>query len=138
MSNQLTKGVELLEDRPGQGRAAQKGDEVTYNARLFLRRGDEVTFDAESIARYGEHLDIRIIDGVELVDHKIPLGKRRSIAGVEKSLYGMQPGGYREVLVSAHLGYGEAGIEGRVPPNAMLRIQLWVQDVQVAIGPPPI
>jgi FKBP-type peptidyl-prolyl cis-trans isomerase len=69
---------------------------------------------------------------VELIDHTTTLGKRQSIAGVEKSLYGMQAGGYREVLVSAHLGYGAVGVSDIIPPNAMLRIQLWVHAVQAA------
>ena len=136
MTTLIAKGIELLEDTPGEGMAADKGSNVTYNARMFLRRGDEVTGDARSIALYPAQLDTRSIEGVELIDHRILLGKRQSIAGVEKSLYGMQAGGYREVLVSAHLAYGEAGIKDLVPPNAMLRIQLWVQDVHVAIWPP--
>ncbi|MDH3553759.1 MAG: FKBP-type peptidyl-prolyl cis-trans isomerase, partial [Gammaproteobacteria bacterium] len=77
--------------------------------------------------------DIRNIDGAELIDHETLLGKRQVVAGVEKSLYGMQSGGYREVLVSAHLAYGQKGIKDRIPPNAMLRIQLWVQHVEPAI-----
>jgi len=111
---------------------AEKGCVITYNARFFLRKGDEVTRDAESIGAYRLHLTIRVVDGVELIDHTTTLGKRQPIAGVEKSLYGMQSGGYREVLVSSHLGYGEAGIINLVPPNAMLRIKLWVHDVQLA------
>ena len=91
-----------------------------------------MTRDAQSIALYESRLHTRTIDGVELIDHTTTLGKRQSIAGVEKSLYGMQPGGYREVIVSPHLGYRETGIPDLIPPNAMLRIQLWVHDVQSA------
>ena len=129
---QIAKGIELLRDIPGEGPEAEKGAVVTYNARFFLRKGDEVTRDAQSIALYGSRLHTRTIDGVELIDHTTTLGKRQPIAGVEKSLYGMQPGGYREILVSPHLGYGETGISGLIPPNAMLRIQLWVHEVQSA------
>jgi FKBP-type peptidyl-prolyl cis-trans isomerase 2 len=132
MSIKIAKGIELLKDIPGEGAAAEKGTVVTYNARFFLRKGDEVTRDAQSIAAYRSYLTIRTIDGVELIDHTTTLGKRQSIAGVEKSLYGMQAGGYREVLVSAHLGYGAVGVTDIVPPNAMLRIQLWVHAVQAA------
>jgi hypothetical protein len=132
MSIKIAKGIELLKDIPGEGAAAEKGTVVTYNARFFLRKGDEVTRDAQSIAAYRSYLTIRTIDGVELIDHTTTLGKRQSIAGVEKSLYGMQAGGYREVLVSAHLGYGAVGVSDIIPPNAMLRIQLWVHAVQAA------
>ena len=130
MAGQLTKGIELINDIPGCGPMADRGSTVTYNARLFLRRGDEVTRDARLIARHKEHLVTRCVEGVELVDHTTTLGKRQAIAGVERSLYGMQVGGYREVLASAHLCYRESGILGLIPPNAMLRIHLWVRDVQ--------
>ena len=135
MGRKLSKGVEVVEEIVGEGPAAEKGSKVTYNARFFLRRGDEVTRDGEIISRVRDHVKIRVIDGVELIDHVTELGKRRPIAGVEKSLYGMRKAGYREVLVAPHLAYGEAGVPGVIPANAMLRIQIWVQDVRAASGP---
>ena len=124
------KGIELLDEIPGRGPSARKGCEVTYNARFFLRRGEEVTWDFRSIELYGDRLVTREIDGVRLIDHKTILGKREPIAAVEKSLYGMQAGGSREILASAHLCYGASGIEEHIPQNAMLRIRLWVQHVR--------
>ncbi len=129
MTTNIAKGIELLSDKPGSGTEAVKGSSITYNARFFLRRGDEVTVDAKSIALYGTHLTTRNIDGVQLIDHVTMLGKRQSIAGVEKSLYGMKSGGQREVLVSPHLAYGKKGLADLIPADAMLRIQLWVHDV---------
>jgi hypothetical protein len=38
-------GLELLEERDGEGRPAQKGDRVMFNMRFSLNRGDEVPFD---------------------------------------------------------------------------------------------
>lgn len=125
----LTKGIDLLDGVVGEGPAASDGTVVNYNARFFLRRGDEVTPDAEIIARARGHLRTRIVDGIELIDHVTEIGKRRVIAGVEKSLRGMRKDGYREVLVSAHLAYGERGLPDRFPANAVLRIQLWVRDL---------
>lgn len=93
MTSRITKGIDLLQNVPGQGLVAKKGSMVTYNARIFLRKGDEVTRDAQSIALYGERLNTRVIDAVELLDHCTTLGKRQAIAGVEKSLDGMQAGG---------------------------------------------
>ncbi len=126
----IAKGIELVNETPGTGRTASKGDQVVYNARLFLRKGDEVTRDGQSIAMYGSRLKTRAIDGTKLIDHMTVLGKRQPIAAVEKTLYGMQPGGFREVLASPHLCYGETGVPDLIPANAMLRIRLWVQDVR--------
>ena len=132
MAKQLDKGIELVEDIPGRGAKAEKGFQIVYNARFFLRHGDEVTFDPRSIDLYRDQLNIRHIGSVELIDHNTLLGKRQPIACVEKSLYGMQAGGFREILASPHLCYGEKGIDGLIPPNAMLRVQIWVQDVRTA------
>ncbi len=132
MTVKITKGLELIDESVGEGRVAIKGAVVTYNARLFLRKGDEVTQDAEIIARARAHLNIRDVEGVELIDHVTELGKRHPIAGIEKSLYGMKKGGYREVLVSPHLAYGKKGVPDRIPGNALLRIQLWVRDIDQA------
>ena len=132
MKKLLEKGIELLEDVPGRGAKAEKGCQIIYNARFFLRHGDEVTNDPRSIALYRDQLNIRQIDGVELIDHTTILGQRQPIACVEKSLYGMQAGGFREILASPHLCYGENGIDGLIPSNAMLRVQLWAQDVRNA------
>jgi hypothetical protein len=125
----LTKGIELLDEIIGQGPAAVKGAVVVYNARIFLRRGDEVTQDMKIIAKARTHLNTRFVDGNELIDHVTELGKRRTIAGVEKSLLGMREKGYREVLIAPHLAYVDKGVPNLIPPNAMLRIQLWVWKV---------
>ncbi len=130
MRKSLAKGIELLDETVGDGPTAQKGSVVTYNARFFLRRGDEVTRDSKIISRSRGQVAIRVVDGVELIDHVIELGKRCPIAGVERSLYGMRQAGYREILVAPHLAYGEAGVPGLIPANALLRIRLWVQVVR--------
>lgn len=132
MGTMLDQGIELLDSTAGEGTAARKGDTLVYNARLFLRRGDEVTTYFKSIEAHAEHLPTRMVNGVRLVDHVTTLGRRQPIAAVEKSLHGMQAGGYREVLAGAHLCYGTAGVPGRVPANAMLRIQLWVRSIEAA------
>jgi FKBP-type peptidyl-prolyl cis-trans isomerase len=126
----ITSGIELLEETVGHGPAATQGDEVTYNARFYLRRGDEVTWDNEIIARARGHLATRRVEDIELIDHVTTLGRRRVIAGVEKTLVGMRAGGFREVLVSPHLAYRDAGVPGRIPPGALLRIRLWVRQLR--------
>lgn len=130
MAKKIAKGIDLLDEVPGEGPAADKGAVVTYNARMYLRKGDEVTQDAEIISRARNHVKTRMVDGIELIDHVSELGRRRLIAGIEKSLYGMKKNGYREVLVSPHLAYGVKGIAGVIPANALLRIQIWVQDIR--------
>ena len=131
MAQEIAEGIRLIREIEGTGPEAVRGSTVVYNARFFLRLGDEVTADEDIISRARDHVTTRHVDGVELIDHETELGKRRPIAGVEKSLLGMRAGGFREVLLSPHLAYGKKGVPGRIPGNAMLRIMLWLRDVRV-------
>ncbi len=130
MPKWLDQGLELIRETPGAGPGATRGCSVIYNARFFLRRGDEVTRDARSIALYPDRLPVRAVEDTELIDHETTLGKRQPIAAVEKTLHGMQAGGFREVLASAHLCYGAKGVGDLIPPHAMLRIKIWIRSVK--------
>ena len=122
--------IDVTAEDIAEGRPAQKGDRVTYSARLYLRRGDEVTPDYGSIDRYGDRVPTREVDGVRLIEHETVLGKRRAIAGVERMLTGLTPGSYREAVIPPHLAYGEKGLGDLIPPDAMLRVRLWVHTVE--------
>ena len=63
------------------------------------------------------------------IDHISTLGKRQAIAGIEKAIVGMRVGGFRKVRVSPHLAYGNRGLPGLVPPDAVLDISIWLRDV---------
>jgi FKBP-type peptidyl-prolyl cis-trans isomerase (trigger factor) len=124
----LKRGIKLLEEREGAGKPAAKGDRVVYNLKMFLNQGDEVPINE----RQAEHLPadmIRTVAGKRFVDHRTTLGSREAIAGVEHALIGMSNGGYRKVWVSPHLAFREKGLPGLVPANAVLIVELWLQEV---------
>lgn len=97
---------------------------------MYLRRGEEVTRDYEMIARYGDRVPTRLVAGVELVEHTTVLGKRQALAGVERMLTGLSPGSFREAMIPPHLAYRDKGVKNLIPPNAMLRVQVWVHAVE--------
>jgi FKBP-type peptidyl-prolyl cis-trans isomerase len=121
-------GIKLLDDREGSGEPAKKGDKVIYNVRIHLNKGDEVPLND----RQAEFLPagmLRTENGRRLVDHELILGKRRAIAGVEYALIGMKPGGYRKVRLSPHLAYRDEGLTDLIPPNAILKVELWLRQI---------
>ncbi len=128
----MTGDVKILKEHIPEGPTAQKGSSISFSARFFLNRGDEVTPDYKSIEMYGDAVPTIIVEGVKLIEHKTLLGKRRTIAGVEKALIGMSPGSYREVLIPPHLAYGAKGLGDLIPPNALLKTKLWVHEVHPA------
>lgn len=109
----MTKGIEIKDLTVGTGDEATKGSIVVANVREFLRRGDEVS----RAPLFGTR---RVID----------LTRRESIAGLRYGIRGMRVGGTREIVISPHLAYGEAGIPGRIPPNALLRCEVELVEIR--------
>ena len=105
----LSSGLEMIESLEGSGRAAERGDRVTYNVRIFLNRGDEVPLNETQAQALPPHM-LRGDDGRVFVDHTIVLGSREAVAGIEGALIGMKRDGYRKVRVGPHLAYREKGI----------------------------
>ena len=124
----IASGLKLLDERDGEGRAAQKGDRVVYNLKIFLNRGDEVPLNELQSKEVPEHR-VRVEGDYRFIDHTIVLGRRQAIAAVETALIGMKQGGYRKVRASPHLAYREAGIPGLIPENAVLILELWLREL---------
>src|ERR1700683_306270 len=97
-------GIEITDLTVGTGDEARKESCVAVNVKMFLRRGDEISEPPDSGPR-------TVID----------LGRRECIAGLRYGIPGMRVGGLRQILIPPRLAYGEAGIPGRIPANAMLR-----------------
>ena len=131
MSDNIAKRIELLEEICGAGEPAKKGDRVVYNIRIFLNKGDEVPINERQVSLGLPADAIRQEGGQVFINHQTTVGKRQTIPGIEDSLMGMKPGGYRKVKVSPHLAYGERGVPGLIPANAVLVIEIWLRHVNV-------
>jgi len=121
-------GLRLLDEREGAGAPVKNGDRVVYNTRMFLNKGEEVSLNVKLAERVPKEI-IRVEGGVTFIDHKLLLGRRRAIAGVEHALIGMKVGGYRKVRISPHLAYRDKGIPDHIPPDAVLIVEIWLREV---------
>jgi len=121
-------GLRLLDEREGAGAPVKNGDRVVYNTRMFLNKGEEVSLNVKLAERVPKEI-IRVEGGVTFIDHKLLLGRRRAIAGVEHALMGMKVGGYRKVRISPHLAYRDKGIPDHIPPDAVLIVEIWLREV---------
>jgi len=127
----IKSGLKLLAEIEGQGEPAKKGDHIVYNWRLYRNKGEEITLN-EQQAKHVSAAMIRIVDGRPMIDHRTTLGRRQTMAGVEYSLDGMKPGGYRKIRVSPHLAYRDKGLGDLVPPNAVLIVEIWLREIIAA------
>jgi hypothetical protein len=112
-SHPQKKGIEVTDLTVGTGEEATKDSVVAVNLREFLRRGDEVS----PSPLFGTR-------------HIIDLGRRECIAGLRYGIPGMRVGGTREITISPHLAYGEAGLPGRIPANALLRCRVELLEIR--------
>lgn len=121
-------GLKLLEEREGAGTPAKKGDCVVYNTRIFLNQGEEVLRNDLQAKKLPKEM-VRVEGGVSFIDHRIVLGQRQAIAGIEHALIGLKAGGYRKVRISPHLAYRDKGIPDLIPPDAVLIVELWLRGI---------
>ena len=99
--------------QPGDGPEAVSGAEVTVHYTGWLMDGTK--FD--SSRDRGEPFNLT-------------LGEGRVIPGWEQGLEGMRVGEVRELIIPPGLAYGARGAGGVIPPNATLRFEVELLDVQ--------
>jgi FKBP-type peptidyl-prolyl cis-trans isomerase len=107
----LRKGVVIEDLCVGHGPEATSDARVRVHYDGFLNRGDLFQRDVEC---------------------EIDLRAREVIAGLRYGLVGMRPGGRRRIRVSPHLAYGDRGVPGLVPPNAVLVFEVELLEVRRA------
>lgn len=126
----LKRGIKLLDEREGDGAAAQVGCHATYNVRVFLSKGDEVPVNRREAGVEWPDTMLTHDERGALINFVCTIGKREAIAAVEYALIGMREGGYRKIKAKPHLAYREQGVEGVVPKNAVLTIEIWLRRLR--------
>jgi FKBP-type peptidyl-prolyl cis-trans isomerase len=112
-------GLTVEEMTIGTGARAAAGAIVTIHYRGVLTRGDPFRSSYEE----GQPL-------------RVHLGRREVSAGLELGLLGMRVGGRRRLIISPHLAYGQRGVPGIIPPNAVLILEVELLEVQAALAVP--
>jgi FKBP-type peptidyl-prolyl cis-trans isomerase len=81
------------------------------------KTGDSVTVHYTGWLKSGEKFDSSRDRGQPFV---FPIGRGRVIKGWDEGVAGMRIGGKRKLVIPAHLGYGDRGAGGVIPPGATL------------------
>ena len=100
---QTASGLGYVDLVDGQGARPAAGDSVSVHYTGWLKDGTK--FDS-SLDR-GQPFEFAI-------------GRGRVIRGWDEGVASMKVGGKRKLIIPAHLGYGERGAGGVIPPGATL------------------
>ena len=103
----IKKGVSLLDEIEGNGIIANQGNVIDFDLEINLNKGDNISKN----------------------NYTRKLNRENLIPGIVYSIIGMKEGGYREVKISPHLAYGENGVQGVIPENAILQCKIWLHKV---------
>ncbi len=119
----LRKGLELLSEHQGEGLPVRKHAFYRIKLRLWLHRGDAVRWD-KPWGLLDEHARLEENGAVLITDVRID--RVFLFAGLFYGIQGMNVGGTRLLRIAPHLAYGEHGLQGVIPPNAVLTAELSV------------
>lgn len=100
----MKSGIKFEDIENGNGREAQADDYVLVECLFSLNQGERV----EIFGNYHENQFV------------ISLKSRDFIPGLRYGIVGMCEGGTRNLKISPHLAYGEKGVPGKIPPDALL------------------
>jgi len=79
--------------------------------------GDSVSVHYTGWLKSGQQFDSSRDRGQPLV---FAIGRGRVIKGWDEGVISMKAGGKRKLIIPAHLGYGDRGAGGVIPPGATL------------------
>ena len=118
----IKPGVELLSESPGDGRPVEKHNHYQVRLRMWLRRGEPVRWDKPWGLTKHASIDE---DGAALTTD-VRVDRVYLFAGLFYGMQGMRVGGTRTLRIAPHLGYGEQGVPGVIPANALLTVEVAV------------
>ena len=93
------------------------------------KTGDNVSVHYTGWLKSGQKFDSSVDRGQPLV---FPIGKGRVIKGWDEGVGTMRVGGKRKLVIPAHLGYGDRGAGGVIPPGATLIFEVELLAIDAA------
>ena len=113
-------GIRQLEDRPGDGDPVERQNVYRVRLKMWLNKGEPIRWD-----RPWGLIDRACLedDGGTLVTD-LRIDRENLIAGLFQGIEDMRVGGYRKLKISPHLAYGENGIPGKIPANAVILAEI--------------
>ena len=118
----LRSGLVLLTDIPGTGDPVRRQQNYLVRLRLWLHRGEPVRWQMPS----GPVGVGRLEDNGETLITEMRINRGSMMNGLFYGVDGMRVGGTRRLEIAPHLAYGEKGVPGMIPENALLIAEITI------------
>jgi hypothetical protein len=121
----LRSGLVLLADIPGAGAPVRRQHVYRIRLRLWLDQGQAVRWHAA----WGPVGVAKLEDGGETLITEVRIHRRSLINGLFYGVEGMCVGGMRRLEIAPHLAYGNGGVPGFIPANAVLTAEITILEL---------
>jgi FKBP-type peptidyl-prolyl cis-trans isomerase FkpA len=111
--------LQVSDTKVGTGTAATSGKEVTVHYTGWL-------YDPKTADHRGKKFDSSRDHGEPF---EFTLGDHEVIDGWDEGIKGMRVGGIRQLVIPASMGYGTHGSGENIPPNAALKFEVELMEV---------
>jgi hypothetical protein len=124
LRRRLRSGLTLLADFAGTGEPVRRRQRYLIRLRLWLHKGEAVRWQAAS----GPVGIARLEDKGETLVTEMAIDRRSLVNGLFYGVEGMRVGGTRRLEIAPHLAYGERGVPGTIPANALLVAEITILE----------
>jgi len=116
----VKSGVKLIADTPGAGAAVERGRTYLVRLKMWLNKGESIRWERP----WGMVDRARLEDDGATLVSDLRVDRESMVNGLFYGVDGMHVGGTRKLRISPHLAYGERGVPGTVPKDAVLVMEI--------------
>jgi hypothetical protein len=109
-------GIKIIADIPGDGAPVERQHVYQLRLKMWLHKGEPIHWERP----WGLVDRARLEDDGATLITDLRVDRENMFAGLFQGIEGMRIGGIRKLKVSPHLAYGDTGIPGRIPPQAVI------------------
>ena len=116
----MKSGINILSENEGFGEEIKRQNTYLLKLRFWLNKGDPVKWKSP----WGLIDRASLSDDGETLTTDLRVDRESMFNGLFYGVQGMRIGGVRKLKISPHLAYGESGVEGIIPSNAAIIVEV--------------